>query len=207
VDENDQPPWKYLAEWSGECVANDDPLRLGRIRVRIPGLIEPASAWVFPKGFGGHHYDVPYTQANYAAMDPPQPDRPGDEVIVTFLGGDPDQLRWEYGHGGMPDGVTPEVPEPVKTMAPEDAPWIKAHDFGNWIIVADDRKATKGIQIIDKTTGENILEYDGAHQSLRLTSVAGLALAAGGALSLQGLTVTIVPSGIERRVEPRPETL
>jgi hypothetical protein len=188
--DDDAPPWQYLVPWNGECVDNADPLRLGRIQVFVPGLLEP-SGWMLPRGFGGVHYDVPKTKANYAAMTPPQ-DRPGDECEVVFIGGDVDQPRYSRAHGGMPDGVTPEVPEPVKTMAITDAPLVKAHEFGNWILVADDRPATKGITIKDKFTGEEFLIYDGVKMGMRIRAPGGLALESDGMVQVLGILCEIM---------------
>jgi len=167
----------------GECVDNADPQRLGRVRVQIVGLIEPASAWCWPIGFGGHRYDVPNTRANYAARTPPE-DRPGDDCCVWFRDGDVDQPWYMIAHGGMPDGATPEVPEPVKTMDVADAPKIKSLEFGNWVITCDDRAATKGLTIKDKFTGEVFLEYDGKAMGLRIKAISDLILESDGALHL-----------------------
>ena len=175
----------------GECVDNADPLRLGRVRVCIPGLIEPASAWAWPLGFGGETYDVPKTRANYAAMTPSQ-NRPGDECAVWFRSGHPDQPHYMKAHGGMPDGKTPEVPEPVKTMEPADAPWLKCYEMGTFLAIADDRPATKGVRIVDKVTQETFLEYDAATQGVRVKGVADLTLQADGAVHIIGLLCEIM---------------
>jgi len=186
---DDAPYWKYMVPWNCECVANDDPQRLGRVQVTLPGLLEP-SGWVLPRGFGGVHYDVPRTRANYKAMTPSQ-DRPGDEVEIVFIGGDCDQPRYMRAHGGIPDGVVPEVPEPVKTMEPKDAPLVKAHQFGNWLIVCDDRPDTKGMRVTDIHTGEPFLEYDAMKMAARIKAVSGLSLDSDGAVTVNGLVVTI----------------
>lgn len=167
----------------GETVDNADPLRLGRIRVRIAGLIDDQSAWALPLNFAGHRYDVPNTKANYAAMTPPQ-DRPGDDVAVFFRDGDIDQPWYLPAHGGMPDGVTPEVPEPVKTMTPADAPKVKALEFGQWLIVADDRDATRGLRITEKKSNEVLFEYDGVNQGLRIHGLCDLVLSSDGKVTV-----------------------
>lgn len=151
----------------GEVVANDDPQRLGRVRVCISGLIEPASAWAWPLGFGGKNYDVPDL---------------GDEAAIWFRDGDVEQPWYMRAHGGMPDGATPEVPEPVKTMDIADAPLIKSHQFGNFIITCDLRPATLGMTITDSVTGEVFVEYDGKAQGLRIKAVSDLILESDGAL-------------------------
>jgi hypothetical protein len=187
---DDAPPWQYLVPWNGECVDNADPQRLGRIQVNVPGLLEP-SGWVLPRGFGGVHYDVPRTRANYADMTPPQT-RPGDEIEIVFIGGDPDQPRYSRAHGGIPDGVTPEVPDPIKTMAIVDAPLVKAEQFGNWLLVCDDRPATKGMRITDIHTGEVFFEYDAVAMGMRLRSPGGLALESDGMVQIFGLLCEIM---------------
>lgn len=188
--DDDAPPWQYLVPWNGETVANNDPQRLGRIQVKVPGLLDP-SGWVLPRAFGGVHYDVPRTRENYKSMSPSQ-DRPGDEVEIVFIGGDADQPRYSRAHGGIPDGVTPEVPEPIKTMAIADAPLVKAEQFGNWILVADDRPATKGIRITDVHTGETFLEYDGVKMGMRIRAPGGLALESDGMVQVLGILCEIM---------------
>jgi hypothetical protein len=185
---DDAPYWKYLVPWNGEVVANNDPLRLGRVQVNVPGLLEP-SGWVLPRGFGGVHYDVPRTRENYKAEGV---NRPGDEVEIVFIGGDCDQPRYSRAHGGIPDDAIPEVPDPVKTMNIEDAPLIKAEQFGNWLLVCDDRPATKGMTIKDIHTGEEFFIYDAVKMGLQIRSPGGLQLGSDGELKLFGLLVEIM---------------
>ena len=44
---------RYTALYIGEVVDRDDPEGLGRVRLRIPGLVDPASSWAFPLGTVG----------------------------------------------------------------------------------------------------------------------------------------------------------
>ena len=185
----------------GECVENADPLRLGRVKVRIAGLIEPASDWAWPFGFAGQRYDVPKTKANYLTMSPPQ-DRPGDDCCVWFRDGDVDQPWYQPAHGGMPDGATPEVPTPVKTMAAADAPKVKSLEWEFFIITVDERPATKGITITDKTTGEVLFEYDGVAQGIRLKAVADLILESDGALHVIAALCDIMGRRVQVGADP-----
>ena len=44
---------RYPGLYIGEVVDREDPEGIGRVRVRIPGLVEPASNWAFPLGTVG----------------------------------------------------------------------------------------------------------------------------------------------------------
>lgn len=68
---------------------NEDPERLGRVRVEIPGLIEPMSAWAPPIGGAGGSakrgvHDVPAVGATVAVFF-----HAGDEECPYYLGGWP----------------------------------------------------------------------------------------------------------------------
>ena len=203
-DDEDQEEPKVYGVRHGECIANADPLGIGRVKVRITGVCEE-SAWALPLDFGGRKCDVPYTRSDYARFNPPQ-DRDGDECAVWFSAGDVNFPFYLRAHGGIPEGV-PEVPEPVKTLAKEDAAWLKVWEWAIFRVELDERPATKGLRITDKSTNEVLLEYDGVSQSLRLKSIAGLTLAADGAVIVEGLTITLKPRDVAREVEARPETI
>ena len=46
--EDETPDPKFHGFYDGVVVDNRDPLRVGRVRVRIPGLVEPFSSWALP---------------------------------------------------------------------------------------------------------------------------------------------------------------
>ena len=77
--------------YHGVVTDNVDPLRLGRVRFRIPGLIEPQSAWAFPAGglMGGikarGSFSVPKKDA---------------DIVCVFVGGDADAPVFFSGHYG-----------------------------------------------------------------------------------------------------------
>ena len=87
---------QHLGLYVGEVVDRADPEGLGRVRVRIPGLIEPASAWAFPLGTLGGGTD----RRGFFAV----PER-GAEVGVLFHQGDVDHPFYLAGHWGKPDGL------------------------------------------------------------------------------------------------------
>src|SRR5215831_13124728 len=74
---------RYTALYIGHVVDRADPEGLGRVRVRIPGLVEPASAWAYPLGTLGGGSD----RRGFFCV-PEQ----GAEVGVLFCQGDVGKL-------------------------------------------------------------------------------------------------------------------
>ena len=52
-DEFDAVIPKNFGMFWGSVIRNDDPEKLGRVKVFIPGLLEPQSPWAWPVGFPG----------------------------------------------------------------------------------------------------------------------------------------------------------
>lgn len=90
---------KLFGLYSGTIINRTDPEGLGRIKVAVPGIIEPGNAeespWAYPKGGGSKKWgnnDVPPLNA---------------DVYIQFLSGDIAHPIWEPGWHGKPivDGV------------------------------------------------------------------------------------------------------
>ena len=171
---------RYPGLFIGEVVDREDPECLGRVRVRIPGLIEPASAWAFPLGTVGGGSD----RRGFFAV----PEK-GAEVGVLFNGGDPQHPWYIGGHWGKPGGST-EVPEPVKELSPSDAPKVRAFETGRFLLVFDDRAGQEALLIKDKLSGDQI-EFDGANLGITVKATAALMLKADGLVSIEGAVVQI----------------
>lgn len=95
TEERDTRDARYDCMFLGEVVENVDPEKHDRVRVLVPGLLEPKSRWCFPMGsmFGvknGIHW-VPEVGAN---------------VIVFLNQGDVDHPYYMAGPWGAPDGTT-----------------------------------------------------------------------------------------------------
>jgi hypothetical protein len=87
--------------YEGEVTRRDDPDGLGRVKIRIPGLIEPETPnWAFPMGGKG---------GGFAQHGDWQPPPVGATVEVLFKLGEPDHPRYLVGPWGDPDGVS-DVP-------------------------------------------------------------------------------------------------
>jgi hypothetical protein len=158
-DQEGEP--RYYGFYLGFVVENVDPEKMGRVRVQIPGLLEPASNWAWPIAVGGGSaqnggWDVPKKQAG---------------VGVMFQGGDIDEpvyfLGW-YGRG--------ELPQPAKDASAEDAVnKIKCFESDRHLVVLDG--VNNKVLIKDKNTGflismsEDKLELGGEGLQASLHSV------------------------------------
>ncbi len=87
--------------YDAEVTRRDDPEGLGRVKVRIAGVIEPETPnWAMPCGYPGAG------SAQHGHWEPPAV---GANVVVFFKLGDVDYPRYIPGPWGDPDGVS-DVP-------------------------------------------------------------------------------------------------
>jgi len=180
---------RYTALYIGHVVDRADPECLGRVRVRIPGLVEPASAWAFPLGTVGGGSD----RRGFFAVP-----EEGAEVGVLFHQGDPDHPWYLSAHWGRPNGER-ETLEAVRDLSKEDAPKVRAFETRRFILVFDDREGKEALVIKDKTSGDEI-ELDGVAMGISIKATSALVLKADGIVSIEGLNVVIqgrlvLPSG------------
>jgi len=171
---------RYTGLYIGQVVDRADPERLGRVRVKVPGLVEPASAWAFPLGTVGGGSD----RRGFFAVP-----EVGAEVGVLFHQGDVDHPYYLCGHWGKPDGAT-EVPEPMKSLSVADTPQVRAFETARFLLVFDDRAGHEALVIKDKRSGDQ-LELDGVGMGITIKGTAALILKADGVVSIEGTTVVI----------------
>jgi uncharacterized protein involved in type VI secretion and phage assembly len=171
---------RYTALYIGEVVDREDPEGLGRVRVRIPGLIDPASPWAFPLGTVGGGSD----RRGFFSV----PEK-GAEVGVLFHQGDVDHPFYLCGHWGKPNGQA-EVPEPARNLPKEEVPQVRAFETGRFLLVFDDRAGKEAFLIKDKKSGDQI-EFDGAAMGITIKATAGLVLKADGLVNIEGAAVQI----------------
>ena len=164
----------------GEVVDREDPEGLGRVRVRIPGLIEPASAWAWPLGTLGGGSD----RRGFFSV----PEK-GAEVGVLFHQGDVDHPHYLCGHWGKPDGQA-EVPEPARGLSKEDTPRVRAFETERFLLSFDDREGKEALVVKDKTSGDQI-EFDGKGMGITVKATSALMLKADGMVSIDAAVVQI----------------
>jgi len=96
---------KYYGKYRGFVVDNADPEKLGRVRVKVPGVLgEAESGWALPcLPFGG--------LAGQGSFTVPEIDA---QVWVEFEAGEPSQPIWTGTYWRVPD----DVPEPARLDPP-----------------------------------------------------------------------------------------
>ena len=192
------PTDKKYGIHEGEVIDNIDPLRLHRVRVRIPGMFDdPGSGWVLPAGtFGGGaaHFGGSVTPPISAT------------VYVFFLGGDVGAPRYMGGHWGAPGGV-PEAPGPVggyarvlptgepgtpEELSPEDAAKIHViFESAEWIVYVDDRPDPfRAFHIHAKKSGDGIT-IGGGGNNVEIRATALLSVRADGTGNIQAGTLVL----------------
>ena len=134
----------FVGLYTGVVVDNKDPEGLGRVRLRIPGLLEPTSNWAFPIGtLGGG-------SAQRGFYSPPDIEA---DVAVLFLQGDVDAPYYFAGHWGKPD-AGPETPGPAQGLTGEEATQVKAFETARYQMVWDERPGQEVFRVLDKETGD-----------------------------------------------------
>jgi uncharacterized protein involved in type VI secretion and phage assembly len=171
---------RYTGLYIGQVVDHADPERLGRVRVKIPGLVEPASAWAFPLGTVGGGSD----RRGFFAVP-----ESGAEVGVLFHQGDIDYPYYLSGHWGKPEGAT-EIPEPARDLSAADTPHVRAFETARFLLVFDDRAGHEALLIKDKRSGDQI-EFDGAAMGITIKATSALILKADGLVSIEGTTLQL----------------
>jgi uncharacterized protein involved in type VI secretion and phage assembly len=189
---------KYTGIYEGVVTQNADPLKLGRVKARIPGIADdPESVWLLPVGNVGSGV----SQRGFF-------DVPGDgaEVYVFFLGGDPDKGRFFTGHWGLPGGES-EVPTQARDALDEDGPevadQIKVYETNSYVMVFDEREGKErffikrkrdipGVDDEDLIGGNALmLEMDATNGTIALSAPGGIILRSLGMIDIDASIVQV----------------
>lgn len=142
---------RFLMTYPGKVVDNKDPLGLKRVRVMVPGFMEPHSGWAVPWGAWGG-------KAQRGIYGAPEVD---SDVTLGFHMGD--RTRPWYGGGFWGEGEASTVDA---GLSPENAAKMRAIETEKFYISFDD--ATGTLKITDKVGGayvritNNKIEIGGA---------------------------------------------
>ncbi len=131
----------YLGRYAATVTDNADPEKLGRVRFRIEGLIEPSSGWAFPVG-GAHSSGA----AQRGSLDVPEK---GSTVLGSFLAGDIDQPLYEGAWHGTGEA-------PTQTPEASNSDKVKIYETSRFLIVLNAIGGSEELLILDKNSGDKI---------------------------------------------------
>jgi len=175
-DDLGQNDTRLLGMYVGYVVDRKDPEGLGRVRVCVPGLIEPGSGWAWPLGTVGGG------SKNRGFFAVPEENA---EVALFFNQGDIDQPYYLAAHWGKPDGQS-EVPE----EAQKDPPDNRVLATETFRIELDETMGARKLKLTNKKTGD-YLEFNAEANTVTLQATTSLTIRAVGGIALEATQVNI----------------
>ncbi|HEU4578339.1 MAG TPA: phage baseplate assembly protein V [Polyangiaceae bacterium] len=148
---------KYFGKYRGFVEDRDDPDQLGRLKLRVPSVLEGAvTGWAWPAS--------PFAGAGRGFLFLPQKD---DIVWVEFIEGELEHPVWSGGGWAKPGG-TSEIPEDAKANYPDTA--VLRTKFG-LVIVMDDASGNEKIVIRAKNGCEVTLDPNAGQVTVKAQKV------------------------------------
>jgi uncharacterized protein involved in type VI secretion and phage assembly len=167
---------RHLGMFVGYVTHRSDPEKLGRVRVCIPGLLEPYSSWAWPLGTVGGG------SKNRGFFAVPEE---GAEVAVFFNQGDVDEPYYLSTHWGKPDGQS-EVPE----EAQKDPPDNRVFATETFCVEFDETAGSRKLKLTNRKTGDFLL-FDAEDNTITLQGTTAITIKAIGAINIQATQITI----------------
>ena len=167
---------KLIGMYVGYVTHREDPEGLGRVRVCIPGVVEPHSSWAWPLGTNGGGFK------DHGFFAVPEE---GAEVAVFFNQGTVDAPHYLSAHWGKPEGES-EIPE----EAQKDPPDNRVIATPTFRIEMDESKDAKKLKLTNRKTGDFLL-FDAEENTITLQGTTAITIKAVGAISLEAAQVTI----------------
>ncbi len=167
---------RLLGMYVGYVTHREDPEGLGRVRVCIPGVLEPHSTWAWPLGTSGGGFK----DCGFFAVP-----EEGAEVAVFFNQGDVDAPHYLSAHWGKPEGKN-EVPEEAQKSPPNN----RVIATPTFRIEMDESKNAKKLKLTNLKTGDLLL-FDAEDNTVTLQGTTAITIRAVGAVSIEAAQVTI----------------
>ena len=175
-DDLERHDTRLLGLYIGFVTDRRDPEQLGRVRVCIPGVLEPESAWAWPLGTaGGGSKDAGLFTVREV----------GAEVGVLFNQGSIDHPHFLCGHWGKPRGES-EVPEEAQKDPPDSHVWSTK----TFRVELDETVGARKLRLLNKQTGDHIV-LDAEEHTLTIEATTAITIRALGAIAIEGMQVTI----------------
>ena len=167
---------RLFGMYVGHVTDRKDPDKLGRVRVCVPGLLEPHSAWAWPLGTVGGG------SKNRGFFAVPEE---GAEVALFFNQGDVDKPYFISAHWGKPNGES-EVPEEAQMDSPDNR--VLATE--TFRLELDESEGARRLKITNKKTDDYLL-FDAEENTITLQGTTSIIIKAVGAISLDATHITI----------------
>lgn len=160
----------------GTVVNNVDPLKMGRVTVRIEGKIDE-SEWALPFGVGGGEWNIPAA---------------GALVWVMFEGGDLDSPVWAHGPWTKPaaDALVPEDAAEAQSENAATAHLLRTMDTHHFKVTCDERPGAEYLRLVHKDSGD-FIELDGTKRGVYIKATSSIVLETLGLIKLTGTIVTV----------------
>ena len=186
-DDVERHDTRLVGLYVGYVTRRDDPERLGRVRVCVPGVLEPESAWAFPLGtVGGGSKDC----GLFAVPEE------GAEVGVFFNQGNVDAPYYLAGHWGKLGGES-ELPE----EAQRELPTNRVLSTKTFRVELDEGEGSRKLKLTNKKTGDHLV-FDAEENSVTLEATTAITLRAVGAISLDAAQITIAGRPVRPVADP-----
>jgi hypothetical protein len=167
---------RLLGMYVGYVTDRRDPEGLGRVRVCVPGVVDPHSAWAFPLGtIGGGSRDRGF----FAVPEE------GAEVALFFHQGDVEQPYYLCAHWGKPGGKT-EVAEEARRDPPDN----RVFATETFRVELDESEGARRMKLTNRKTGD-FLEFNAEDNSVTLCATTAVTIKADGAISLEAPHISI----------------
>jgi uncharacterized protein involved in type VI secretion and phage assembly len=167
---------KLLGLYVGYVTHRDDPEGLGRVRVCIPGLVEPYGPWAWPLGTVGGG------SKNRGFFAVPEE---GAEVGILFNQGDLQAPYFLCGPHGTPDGKS-EVPREAQVHPPDN----RVFATETFRIEVDETAGQKKLRLSNTRTGDSITLND-EDNTILIQGTTSITIKAVGAVNIEAAHVTI----------------
>ncbi len=170
---------RYYGPQHGVVVDNVDPEGLHRVRARVDGIID-ITKWAWPRTAGGGSAQ----RGGHIVPDI------GADVVVEFVGGDPDgKVLYEGAWWGKPTAGS-EMPDDVKDVTPAEAAKIQSLQVDRIRFTINENEGKKSFSIVDSLTGDAIV-WDLEKGMIQISATTAIILKTDGLIRIEGTQITI----------------
>jgi len=178
--------YRFCVPQMGVVTHNDDQLGLHRVRICVPGLVEPYTGWAFPMTIGG---GSPQRGGHVVPAV-------GADVVVQWIGGDHEHPIYSAAHWGIRGDTGTEVPQSM-VEAGDQAHLVQALQVGDLLFTVDSRPRDpvtgdgQQFTIRDLKADRVVLLYDLALQGWSIEADYLIQLKTTGIVRLEGMQLMI----------------